>query len=1399
MTIYDENGRTLLDIEVNDDSYRFREVMGKDEVTLTFALTSHMELPLGSYVILQGHRYVLMEPEQVTIRHRRDYEYTVTLGGPSNRLSKYRVHNMVNGRLKFDLIDNARNHLKQIIDNLNEREGADTWTVAVCVDTKQKLISYNHTSILDALNAIAETFETEWEVNGTTITVNKIEYFKDAPLPLSYGKGNGFRPDVARSNPNGMPVQKLYVQGGERNIVLSSYGSPVLVLPKSLTFRFDGKKFEGEPGYDSAKGVQMVTDEKGYSVRLADAPDSCTEDSLDLSHIYPKREGTVSDVRFVYKGGYYTLDGLQQKYPSLTKDDWDQVQVDIVDKDIPPTLDYSAKGVQIDNEKLNLIFQSGSLSGREFDVNFIKEQSASGRPGNRIELVKTTIDGVGMPTRGFLPSVGDKYAIFNCYLPEDYLHAIREDGTREGAEYDMLRDASKYLYENRNPKFVFRGTLDTIWAKRNWDTISAYMKPGAFIRFTDSSVQTENFDVRIVSIKDYINRPHMPEIELSNETRTTGVVNAIKTLDAEKVHTESLIKSARNYTRRSFKQAEEILGSVGEAFSSQFGVAINPVTIRTMGILVGTEQQQFKVMDRRFTSFIDFPFTISGEDQNVLTTGDFGIRHYTIGVTDASISPVHDDSIYRRWVFEPQTITFEDERKPYYLYARVDRTGDGGTGTLLLSATPLDLDGSDCYNLLVGIFSSRISDGENLSDRSFAPMYGYSQILPNQILTGSVRSEDGKTVFDLEGGVISLNDMSGMSGTPEEGKSQNLSIASWWGGQRIDLEKLLDGQSADSAASALVRFDGTGYFARGNFSWDSDGAGKLAGGKISWTKNGDITLSPTVKIGGTESDTLDSILTAIGRLMSWFKFDEVNKAVYTEYDLYSQKSLSAFGRGESGTGGTVGGLLTDWSDYDESKMSDFALSAVLGKQLKDLIGGGSRGTNVRWSSSLTSGQQIGTLTIDDVPFVLYAPRQEEMSLENLTGAEDLKAIESLTGGGLLRRDGEGSWRLDTSPYITGNQTITLRGDVTGSGSTAITVNIGQGKILNSMLSGGIANNKLENSEITIGRTRISLGSTVNAVSFLNSGEVNWTSTDSKSVTMLTLTSANVFLIGDKSYGAMVNASTLSLNGQSQTLIQKGSENFISLSGSRVNVHKDIALVADAQRICFGSESRYINYDVTGRFHMTDGLWSEGEVTAFGVGENDGSNYRSLGGLLNVEDSADDPSGENCILVMSSGDVSWRKVRVSDVFNFGVLSGARMETSHGGVAGQFLVLEFTTGDSVYCDLSVMSSAALSELRNRINSMQNTLDGLLVTIGDIDSRTAQVFYSESEWENLTNGDTDYSEVPDGMIYIYEEEEGPTGGSTYDPVTGVLTLDGQYDSTTGTLRVNGTYDNSNGTLTI
>lgn len=79
MKIYNSAGVVLLDIEVGDDSYSYREIMGRDDLTLYFALTSFVEILVGAYCVFQNVTYYLLKPESLKLQHTRNWEYTLTM------------------------------------------------------------------------------------------------------------------------------------------------------------------------------------------------------------------------------------------------------------------------------------------------------------------------------------------------------------------------------------------------------------------------------------------------------------------------------------------------------------------------------------------------------------------------------------------------------------------------------------------------------------------------------------------------------------------------------------------------------------------------------------------------------------------------------------------------------------------------------------------------------------------------------------------------------------------------------------------------------------------------------------------------------------------------------------------------------------------------------------------------------------------------------------------------------------------------------------------------------------------------------------------------------------------------------------------------------------------------
>lgn len=724
MIIFNNLGYKVLEVEVDDNSYRNRAIMGEHSLTLYYQLPEHVEIPVGSYCEFQGETFTLERPENFKMKHKRLFEYTVVFEAPEAKAKIWKFRNPVDGRLKFPLTAKPKEHLQMFVDNMNRRDKG--WTVGDCVDGVETLIAYDHDYCIDALSRMATTFKTEYEFVGKRVSLRKVEYNKSTPLPLSYGRGNGFKPGVGRSNTGDTPpTEILYVQGGTDNIDPSKYGSTELLLPKNQTLAYDGEHFENEAGFVKANARNYVVDEAGLSIRRYDKQlSSLAEDSLDCSEIYPKRVGEVSKVIAVdEKNNFY----------------------DFTDTGIPPSLNY--EDCLIAGETMTVVFQSGMLAGREFEVKYYHD-AVKDKAARRFEIIPADIDGQTMPNATFAPKAGDKYAVFKCMLPDAY---ICDNETKTGASWDMFRAAVKELFDNEDLKFSFTGELDGIWSKKDWINIGGRIKLGSYILFSDDQFQKDGVLVRITGIKDYINKPYSPVIELSNTTVSGSVSSTLKDLTSEEVIVEDLHRDAIQFTKRRFRDAKETISMLEEALLDNFTNSINPIAVQTMSLLVGDESLQFRFVNSK-TSPVQVAHSIVYNNETKQLTAEAGIiQHMTIGI--GSVSSSHKASEYKYWDMSAYTSgRLDDGSKKYYLYAKVSKTAQ--TGVFTLSENAIKLEGvSGFYHLLVGVLNSEY-DGE----RSFVTLYGFSELLPGRLTTDRVVSGDGNSFFDLVANALKLGD-----------------------------------------------------------------------------------------------------------------------------------------------------------------------------------------------------------------------------------------------------------------------------------------------------------------------------------------------------------------------------------------------------------------------------------------------------------------------------------------------------------------------------------------------------------------------------------------------------------------------------------------------------------------
>lgn len=239
--IFPQNESTArLTIPVNKGSKRVRELMKDDYIQVNFSTLEPIYFKLGDYCdIPELGRFVLTKEHRPKYNSRTaGYDYELQFDAQyvkwKNKLMRFRP--LFGGaECTFNLMTTAEAHLKTVVDNLEalwSKEGYESfkyfniqtgayepWEYVVLSDVTNgiKNISYDKTSIYDALARIAEEFETEWWVEGNVIYLGKCRIEEEDKLPYKLSLDTNLS-ELSSSDSQSDYVTRIIPFGSDKNI-----------------------------------------------------------------------------------------------------------------------------------------------------------------------------------------------------------------------------------------------------------------------------------------------------------------------------------------------------------------------------------------------------------------------------------------------------------------------------------------------------------------------------------------------------------------------------------------------------------------------------------------------------------------------------------------------------------------------------------------------------------------------------------------------------------------------------------------------------------------------------------------------------------------------------------------------------------------------------------------------------------------------------------------------------------------------------------------------------------------------------------------------------------------------------------------------------------------------------
>lgn len=407
LKIYNKQGLVQMTASPDQSSQWMREIGVENVISVNFTTWEFLVMEVGWYILVEGERFSIKSEYRPKHIHDSKYTYNLKFYGREHDLQDIlfcRLNQREDDLESVFAYDGTPlDILRKVVDNMNRNSDGVIWKVGEAVSSNRKTINFNGVYCWDAIGEAARTFETEWWVDGEYINLSKCVRGES----VSLGYGQGLKSGLTQNeNTNAAKwFTRLIPVGSTKNIDRNRYGYSNLQLPGREKYLDVNTQF----------GLKEYREESAFS------------------EIYPHRVGSISSVRSDEK----------------TNEDTGEYTVYYVKDN---SLAFNPDEYMIPGEVIHMTFNSGSLAGKEFEVNWNNDSG-------EFEIINQyPDDDTQLPGGNLIPSAGDEYVLTNIYMPDEYIAA---------AEAEYMEAVNAYLDEYSTDVSIYSGTTDYIYVSNN--------------------------------------------------------------------------------------------------------------------------------------------------------------------------------------------------------------------------------------------------------------------------------------------------------------------------------------------------------------------------------------------------------------------------------------------------------------------------------------------------------------------------------------------------------------------------------------------------------------------------------------------------------------------------------------------------------------------------------------------------------------------------------------------------------------------------------------------------------------------------------------------------------------------------------------------------------------------